>query len=599
MHLREFVLVALVYVASSTHAQVKDIYLGAGNDSSITVTTSDNHQLYSGLFTATGEKTVNGAGMNAKKMEVTRFLAQSTLGFDMSMIDKVMDLGFESWIDSQFVLPASYLTDTMQLIREESKAIWVSNGNNPNNYPSMPNNVHMDYAWWQVSVRGADALRQRVAEALSQIIVVSLNSDLGGKALGESVYFDFLIEHAFGNYEDLLQDITLSAGMGVYLTYVNNPATDTVEMTFPDENYARENMQLFTIGLDLLNPDGTPQLDSAGNRIPTYDNDDIAQFAKVYTGLSYGARVDENNPYWGMGIYNADLTLPMIMYEEYHEPGPKYLLNGYVIPGGQTGLEDISQTITHLFNHPNVGPFISHRLIQRLIKSNPTSAYVGVVAAAFNDNGQGIRGDMQAVIKAILLHPEARDCSWVEHPQQGRLREPILRKTQFARLFEPITAYPGNYWHYSYYDRYYTDMHPMRSGSVFNFYAPTFSPNGPISNAGLVAPEFGLYNSRTSIGYASQLYHWIYSEHLLHMSWYEAGLESPADMSVLFEYAKDPDALIDYLDNILTHGQLTDQTRAIIKTTLSDFGLSINDIVSKISLGTYLMLLSADYNIMK
>jgi len=599
MHLRDLIAVVLILMYSTSYTQVEDIFLGAGNDSSVTVSTSHNHQLYNGLFTATGEKTVNGDGMNAAIMEASRFLAQSTIGFDMDMVDEVMDIGFEAWIDTQFTLPPSYLTDTMRQIYDESKAIFVSNGNNPNNYPSMPNHVHLDYAWWQVSVRSQDALRQRVAEALSQIIVISLNSSLSGKSLGESIYFDLLIEHAYGNYEDLLQDITLTPGMGVYLTYVNNPATDTIEMIFPDENFARENMQLFTIGLDMLNPDGTPQLDGGLKRMPTYDNDDIAEFAKVFTGLGYADRIDENNPYWGMGIYNADLTLPMIMYEDHHETGPKYLLDGYIVPGGQTGLEDISDAITHLFNHPNVGPFIGRQLIQRLVKSNPTPAYVGAVTAAFNDNGAGVRGDMKAVIKAILLHPEARECSWIQHAQQGRLREPILRKTQFARLFEPITPYPGKYWHYSYYDTEYTDMHPMRSGSVFNFYSPSFAPNGPISDQGLVAPEFGIYNSRTSIGYASQLYHWIESEHLLHLSWYEEGLTSPADLSVLLEYAKDPDALIDYLDNILTHGQLTPQTRAIIKSTLSEFSLSINDLVSKVSLATYLILLSPDFNILK
>ncbi|RLD20312.1 MAG: DUF1800 domain-containing protein [Bacteroidetes bacterium] len=599
MHVRDIIMMVLMSVAVTGYAQVEDIFLGAGNDSSITVTTSNNHQLYTGFYTASGEKTVNGDGMNAARMDASRFLAQSTLSFNRAMIDQVLDIGPEAWIDTQFALPASYLTDTMIQIYDESKAIWVANGNLPENYTSMPNHVHLDYAWWQVSVRGQDQLRQRVAEALSQIVVVSVNSDLSGKALGMSSYFDILLEHAFGNYEDLMQDVTLNAGMGVWLTYVNNPATDTVEMTFPDENYARENMQLFTIGLDMLNQDGTPILDNEGDRIPTYDNDDIAQFAKIYTGLGYGDRIDDNDPYWGMGIYNADVSIPLIMYEDYHEPGPKYLLNGYIVPDGQTGLEDISEAITHLIDHPNVGPFIGKQLIQRLVKSNPTPAYVGAVSAAFNDNGQGVRGDMKAVIKAILMHPEARACSWVQHPQQGRLQEPILRKTQFAGLFNPIVPYPDKYWHYSYYDREYTDMHPLHSGSVFNFYSPDFAPNGAISDQGLVAPEFGIYNSRTSIGYATQLYRWIDSERLLQMSYYEESLSSPADLSVLLEYAKDPDALIDYLDNILTHGQLTNQTRAVIKSTLSEFGLSINDLVSKVSLATYLILLSPDYNIIK
>ena len=580
-------------------AQQPDVFLGAGNDSTVSVTTSSDHQLYSGTFTASGDKTVDGSGMNADRMDASRFLAQSTLSFSMEMIDTVVDMGFEAWIDSQFVIPPTYLTDSMEAIRLQSKVIWEQNGNDPNNYPTRPNHVHMDYTWWQVSVRSRDQLRQRVAEALSQIVVVSLNSSLSGMAFGQSAYYDILIEHALGNYEDLLQDISLNPGMGIYLTFVNNPESDTIAMTFPDENYARECMQLFTIGLDLLNPDGTPQTDGMGNRIPTYDNDDIAEFAKIFTGLSYGARIDENDPYWGMGMYNADLTVPMIMYEEHHEQGPKYLLDGVVVPDGQTGMQDVQQAITHLFDHPNVGPFLATRLIQRLVKSNPTPAYVGAVAAAFNDNGQGVRGDMKAVVKAILLHPEARDCAWVQDPEQGRLREPILKKTQFKGLFGVFTPFQDKYWNYSYWYQSGTDMHPMRSPSVFNFYAPTFSPNGPISDADLVAPEFGIYNSRTSIGYANQVHRWIDSETLLQTSWYEGNASMTPDLAVLFEYAKDPDAIIDYLDVILTHGQMTPQTRAIIKETLDQFDLSINDLVSRVSLSTYLFLVSPDFNVIK
>jgi len=586
----------MLFTAAS---QVNEVYFGAGNLTPVDVTTSDDHQLYSGTFTASGINSVNGAGMPARQMEASRFLAQSTLCYDREMIEDVIDWGVENWIDSQFVIPPSYLLDSLYSIYDQSKAIWIANGNSEESYPFRPNHVHMDYTWWQVSVRAEDQLRQRVAEALSQIIVASLNSDLNGYSYGMGYFYDLLIEHAFGNYQDLLQEVTRSPAMGVYLTYVNNPASDTVEMTFPDENYARECMQLFTIGLDSLNLDGTPALDGMGNRIPTYNNDDIAEFAKIYTGLSYADRIDENDPYWGMGIWSADLTIPLMMYEEYHEQGQKNLLNGFVVPEGQTGIEDIEDAIGHLFDHPNVGPFVCKQLIQRLVKSNPTPAYVEAVASAFNDNGSGVRGDMKAVVKAILLHEEARSCTWVNHPDQGRLREPILKQTQFTGLFEPITPYEGKYWNYSYWFQSGTDMHPMRSFSVFNFYAPSFTPNGPLADEGLVAPEFGIYNSRTSIGYANQVYRWIDSERLLQSSWYEDNYHMPADLSILLEYAKDPDALIDYLDVILTNGQLTDQTREIIRSTLLPYGLSINNLVSKVSLGTYLFLVCPDYNIIK
>ena len=599
MCLRHYLTLVLVFVALIGSSQGQDVFLGAGNNSAITVTASNEHQLYGGLYTASGDKTVDGSGLNARRMEASRFLAQAALGFNDDMIDVVLEHGFENWIDSQFVKPPTFLTDSMSQIFDQSKQIWTDNGNDPNDYPSRPNHVHMDYAWWQVSVLAEDVLRQRVAEALSQIIVVSLNSSLSGLSLGMSTYYDLLIEHALGNYEDLLQDITLCAGMGIYLTYVNNPKSDSIAMTFPDENYSRECMQLFTIGLDKLNSDGTPQLDTMGNAIPTYDNDDIAEFAKIFTGLGYGDRIDEYDPYFGMGMYNADLTVPMIMYEDYHEPGPKYLLDGYVIPDGQTGMEDVEEAITHLFNHANVGPFLAIRLIQRLVKSNPSPGYVSAVAAAFDDNGQGVRGDMKAVVKAILLHPEARGCVEMQDPEHGRLREPILKKTAFRNMYGVITPLPGKYWNYSYWFQSDTDMHPMRSPSVFNFYAPSFSPNGPVSDAGLVAPEFGIYNSRTSIGYANQVYRWIDSEQVLRTSWYENSTSMPGDLSILLEYSKDPDALIDYLDLTLAYGQLSEPTREIIKTTLSEFGLSINDLVSRVSLATYLVLISPDFNILK
>ncbi len=471
--MRKEILLCIVVTACMTYhasTQGTEYFLGAGSlDSTITVSTSHNAKLYPGVFEASGAKTVDGSGMNAREMDAARFLAQATLGYTREMIDEVVESGFETWIDSQFVMPAESMTDSIESIYEAAKAMYVANGGDANNYTSMPNEYHMDYTWWQVSVRSPNALRHRVAEALSQIIVVSLNSNISNKARGMAYFFDILVNHAFGNYEDILQEVAVNPAMGMYLTFVNNPATDSASMMFPDENFARECMQLFTIGLDELNLDGTPVLDTAGNRIPTYDNDDIAEFAKIFTGLSYGARLDGNQPYWGMHYYNADLRVPMIMYEEHHEPGAKYLLNGTVIPDGQTGLQDIEQTMTHLFNHPNVGPFIAYRLIQRLVKSNPTPSYVSAVASAFNDNGSGERGDMKAVIKAILLHPEARSCSWSQHPEQGQLREPILRKTQFVRLFEPLTPLPGKYWNFSYWYNNATSMHPLRSPSVFNF----------------------------------------------------------------------------------------------------------------------------------
>ena len=572
------------------------ITLGAGNDAKITVTTSDDHQLYSGTNTATGTKTVNGAGLSGAEIEAARFLSQSTLGFNDQMLQNVINGGVNRWIGAQFNVPPTYLTDTINLIYQQALQIWIANGNDPNDYPPRPRDQHMDYTWWQSCVKAPDALRHRVAEALSQILVISINSTLVTYGVGVANYYDALLEHAFGNFEDLLLAISLHPSMGVYLTHINNPKTDTVAMQFPDENFARELMQLFCIGLDELNPDGSPILDTAGNRIPTYDNDDISEFAKVFTGLGYGARLDGAPPFFGMGPYNADFTVPMAMYENWHEPGEKYLLNGHVIQAGQTGMQDIAEAVNHLFNHPNVGPFIGRRLIQRLVKSNPTPGYINSVTQVFNNNGQGVRGDMKAVIKAILLHPEARSCAWINHYEQGRLREPILKKTQFVRYYDVIHPL-NNMWNYSNQYLSNTDMHPMRSPSVFNFYQPDFAPNGPVADTGLVAPEFGIYNTRTSIGYANQVYRWIETDRILQTSGVTGNLTAAPDLLILGEYAKDPDAILDHLDIVLTHGQLGASSRAAIKEQLVKFDNSINGLRSKIKLATYLMLISPDFNI--
>jgi hypothetical protein len=314
--------------------------------------------------------------------------------------------------------------------------------------------------------------------------------------------------------------------------------------------------------------------------------------------LGVGARTDTNSLYFGLGIWAADLTVPMIMYEDQHEQGEKYLLDGYVIPAGQTGMQDIEDAVTHLFNHPNVGPFLAKRLIQRLVKSNPTPGYIETVANAFNDNGAGVRGDMKAVIKTILMHPEARSCSWISNPNQGKLREPILKYTDFANAVEIITPL-NNYWNYSYWFRSATAQHPLHSQTVFNFYSPGYTPSGDIANNNLVAPEFELYNTRTSIGFANEVYRWVETENLLRTSNYENYVISSTNLEPWVEYAKDADAILDYLDVVLTHGQLTDRTRFIIKQTLNSYTLSLTQLSYRVRLAAYLILISPDYNILK
>ena len=592
-----------IFMTLPLYSQVEDIYFGAGNNDQVTVSSSDNAQLYSGVFTANDHNTITGKGMLADTIEASRFLFQAAFGGNKQLITDVINLGIEAWIDSQFLIPPTYATDTINGIYEDSKKIWILNGNDEANYPSRPNHVHMNYTWWQNTMLADDILRQKMAYALSQILVLSSESDLTSYGVAVANYYDRLIKHSFGNFYDLLYEVTRHPGMGNYLTYFRNKKTDESTNTYPDQNYAREVMQLFTIGLDSLNLDGTPALDTAGNRIPTYDNDDIIEFSKIFTGLASGAVAPyityTEDPYFNLSFYATAKDSLMAMYDAYHEPGEKYLLNGYVVPDGQTGMEDLEDALMHLFNHPNVGPFISYRLIQRLVKSNPTPAYVESVATIFNNNGAGVRGDLKAVLKAILMHPEARECTWINHPQQGQLREPFLRKTHFINSIGLLDNSLENFWNYKYWFYNETGQHPFHSPTVFNFYVPNYVPNGPIEDANLVAPEFQIHNSRTSIGFSKQVYYWVENLVALRTSGYEGYVITNPDFDSLEEIAKDADALIDYLDIRLTHGKLSTNTREIIKETLNEFGTSGFDIDRRIRLATYLIMISPDYSILK
>ena len=308
------------------------------------------------------------------------------------------NLGFAGWIDQQISLSPSLLTEA-----GFQQAIDSRDDNN------LGPIAQQYFAWANLAVESIDQLRHRMAWALSQIIVINNDED-GTGTIGSRNYYNFYLQHALGNYRDLLADVTFSYPMGVYLTYVNNARANPEAGTEPDENYAREVMQLFSVGLFDLNLDGTHKLDAQGNSIPTYSNDDITQFARVFTGLrvsTIGANFQES------------AGEPMRMDVTRHEFGSKQLLtypgavnNGFIPARSETeanGISDIHFAIDNVFNHPNTAPFVCRQLIQRLVTSNPTPAYVGRVAAVFEDDGNGVRGNLGAVAKAILLDPEARD----------------------------------------------------------------------------------------------------------------------------------------------------------------------------------------------
>ncbi|MEM7802520.1 MAG: DUF1800 family protein, partial [Chloroflexota bacterium] len=472
-------------------------------------------------------------------------------------------------------------------------------------------------AWWQALMTNPDQLRQRVANALSQIMVISTRPDELedlGTAIGS--FHDMLLRHAFGNFRDLLYDVTLHPAMGFYLSHAGNQRSDSSINRFPDENYAREIMQLFSIGLFELNSDGTRRKDSSGNDIPTYDNSDIREFAKIFTGLTYttdegtnGADEDFEQAF----LATETCRIPMAMFDQFHEPGEKRLLNGEVVPSGQTGLQDVNDAIDNLFNHPNVGPFIGRLLIQRLVKSNPSHAYIGRVAAAFNNNGSGIRGDMRAVIKAILLDAEARNPSFISDDTHGMLREPFIRYTQLCRSFEARNANGENlFYNAGYQAAENLSQYPFASPSVFNFYMPDYQPLGPLLNGDVDAPEFQITTSVSTIKYFNFMEQIILGDELMDIVGREA--EDPDEELTstippisnvglnLDPYAAmegNVAAVIERLNLILTYGSMSDEMLAIISQAVTDLYSADGDWDDAVRFAILLFMTSPEYAILK
>ncbi len=589
---------AFLLIAGLVHTQTYyDDYIGAGHDDNVTFSSSpvveDSHL----------GNTINGHGLQAERMAASRFLAQASMGGTLEDIDHVLDIGFEAWIDEQMELPQSQYLDQMTAIWDVIYNAYIGIGFNPDEIYG-PWALTFNYAWWTNTIKNDDQLRQRIAYALSQILVISINSDLQDHGEGLSSFYDILMKHSFGNYRDLLLEVTLNPNMGYYLSHFNNPRAIPEENIHPDENYAREIMQLFTIGLYELNNDGSRKLDAEGNFIPTYNNDDIKEFAKVFTGLGPGG-IEEwidwtNEPYFGLGFYGTDRTVQMEMYDEFHEPGPKTLLNGYTIPADQDPIKDIEDAIDHLFNHPNVGPFISRQLIQRLVKSNPSAGYIERVANVFNNDQNGERGNLGSVIRAILLDVEARSCDWFLDESNGKMKEPVLRFSNFNRAIE-LDIPSGNYWVNGFSFLEDTEQMTLAAPTVFNFYLPDHQPVGGLSDNDMLAPEFNLHNTRTAIGYINQVNQWI----VWGAPWWtwedEIGEVTPG---VVFEpyadMAMQPEEMINFLDIVFTHGQMTDDTRNIIRQAIEPLQWDEPDVyMYKFMLAGYLTLISPDFVIFK
>ncbi|WOD43616.1 DUF1800 domain-containing protein [Hwangdonia lutea] len=578
-------------------------YLGAGHSNGIRVTSSNQQNRAGWIETAHPENTINGRGLDARLLETSRFLAQASFGADLNYIKAVAENSFEDWIDAQFSFNSPSMGELTQNVYDEALSIFVANGGNADDYfgPYWP---HFQYAWWQSNIGNEDLLRQKVALALSEIMVISRNSSLGDYGVGLGDFYDVLKDNAFGNFRDLLRDITLHPMMGIYLSHYNNPRSFPDENIHPDENFAREVMQLFSIGLYELNQDGSYVLDGEGNRVPTYDNNDIKEFAKVFTGLG-AAAVNENPwgvvPRFGVNQYLAKKDVPMAMYDEWHQPGEKKLLNGLVIPSGQSGMQDIEDAIDNLFNHQNTAPFIAIRLIQQMVKSNPSPAYISRVSAAFN-NTKGVRGDMKAVIKAILLDEEARSCSWIDNPSSGKLIEPMVRYFNITRQID-LDNKSGLNWNVGYNFYQATGQSPLAAPHVFNFYLPEYVPNAEFTAANLVGPEFEIHNSASSIAFINEVDLWTYPQYYSVLNTWDLDIEdTPLDFEVLKYFAKDSEVLVNQLDKLFTHGQLSDETKRVITEAvdgIENFGGDFDYEFYRVKMALYLILISPDYAILK
>lgn len=587
----------------STHAQSKHLdYLGGGHDNHVVVTTS------SSVSNETdGQRTVDGFPIQnqAQLKAASRFLAQATMGADYATIQMTAAMGYEAWLDEQFQLPQVSIVDEM-LIHN------LLYGDEGESIEDPIYHVYFRSAWMTNNLSSPDLLRQRMAFNLSQIMVVNDKSDFFediGQMIG--TYYDMLQTNAFNNYQTLLTDVTLSPAMGFFLSHFNNPKENLAENIHPDENYAREIMQLFSIGLWELNPNGLRRRDEQGQFIPTYNNADIKEFAQVFTGLGAGVANGVFGEVTNELLENVVPIVmnPMKMYPDFHDTSEKRLLNGVVLPANQPGMEDINQTIAHLSNHPNTAPFISKSLIKLFTTSNPSATYVQDVGNVFDPDADN---NFQTVLKAILLHREARTCNPSEGYTFGKLREPVVRLMNYLKAFHLSTNTNEDYFTFLECFADKTGQSPLESPSVFNFYLPDYSPQGPINQNYLTAPTFQILNSTNAIGIVNDVDlrtvrgGYLSSECIGEEEFegeeedddedYE---EDPSlyqmDFSEVLPLTLDPSELIDYLDILIANGLLQDDTKQIIRDAISQ--LEVPE--ERLRLALYLILIAPDYAILK
>jgi len=492
-----------------------------------------------GCSTKSSEELVPGPDPPASEAQSARFLTRATFGPTPAEIDRLLVIGYTAWFDEQERFAPSLQRPSIEHRQDVSQ----------------DDRLEM---WWRNAIQRPDQLRQRAAFALSELFVVSdVAGTLAEDPVGLAEYYDVLARGSLGNYRTLLEDVTKSPVMGRYLSMFKNQKADPEHNIRPDENYAREVLQLFSIGLVMLNPDGTEILDGGGLPIPTFDQAVIEGFAATFTGWNYAGATNWN---WPERNY-----LPMEPWEEYHETAAKALLDGTVLPAGGTAQSDLTFALDLIFQHPNVGPFVGKALIQRLVTSNPSTEYVGRVAAVFADDGTGVRGNLLAVMKAVLLDPEAVQ-GHVDHPQTfGKLREPLLRLSALWRAFDARPV--GGRFAYHHPDQHFAQA-PLRAPSVFNFFAPDYRPPGPILDAGLYAPEFQITTETRITSTTNRFYECTFE------GWY--GYANPDEDTALIvlndelALADDPPALVEHLNLLLMAGGMSPEMRTTVESMVAD-----------------------------
>jgi len=576
---------------------------------------------------------------------ISRFLQQATFGPNQDQIYDFPGLNssqlnvppydyYEAWIDIEMAKPVFSLR---KYWRERSNPEFVDNlsespdevGHNPayghqftynigqeKFYPDPADAVAVgrssndvsfspqetkQIVWYQAAITGPDALRQRVAWSLSQLFVVGEEGSNQIQASEKYLsYYDIFVRHAFGNFRDILGEVTYHPVMGYYLTFVDNKKEDTGRGIFPDENYAREILQLFTIGLWMLNQDGTLILDEAGEPVPTYDNEDIQNLARIFTGLRRQSSRDN------IEIIGGNYVDPMRIQVSWHDFTQKVLLDGSThgpFPYSEEGVrQDIDGLLDHLVNHPNVPPFVARFLIQRLTISNPSPGYIEDVAQAFidgsyNERGSGIRGDLAATIRAILLHTEAREATLSGDTAHGKLREPLIRLLHYARAFN-ITS-PQTYGLFPFYQLdLIIDESPFNFPSVFSYYLPEYQPSGDILDAGIFAPEFQIHTDITSINLYNAIRTLVYegiSDEIGRRGYSQGDL----DLSEEIEMADDVEFLLFHLDLMLTAGRLTPANRAAIFDAIDSMpDTSEDDLEERVKRALSLFSLLPEFNVL-